>query len=201
MNCADYKIWGIYLWYFYHSLLPPPVNGSLFWRKKKNNQPQNNKKNTHHQQKKPQNQKVTAAFSEQLLLAPGALSQMKPRKELYTRGKKPLYVKLYILISKKAPSQNTRYFPLYFFFLGTKLETLEILQKYAFLVIGTVQYHGKNLVFISVTSEKQRWWRALMIYLHTPSWKNLERNACTYKITHSYVAQKSKVIFVVKDFG
>lgn len=165
MNCADYKIWGIYLWYFYHCLLPLPVNGSLFWEKKKK-----------------KNQKVTAAFSKQLLLPPGALSSMKPRKELYIRGKKPLYVKLYILISKNASSQNTRYFPLYFFFLGTKLETLEILQKYAFLVIGTIQYHGKNLVFISVTSEKQRWWRALMIYLHTPSWKNLEKMPAHIKL-------------------
>lgn len=31
--------------------------------------------------------------------------------------------------------------------------------------------------------------------------EEFRKNACTYKITHSYVAQKSKVIFVVKDLG
>lgn len=64
--------------------------------KQKQSTTQNNNKNPTNNKKKKnknQNQKVTAAFSEQLLLPPGALSYMKPRKELYTRGKKAFVCK------------------------------------------------------------------------------------------------------------
>lgn len=77
------------------------------------------------------------------------------KKEIEHQGKR-VFVCTSVHISRTALSQNTRYLLLYFFFLGIKMKTFKNLQTNAFLVICTTLYHGKNLVFISKISEKQR---------------------------------------------
>lgn len=134
MICADYKIWGIDFLIIPSSFAPSPSERFTIRKKTK---------------KSESNSYIFRPIS------PSTWCTLlrETKKGIVHREKKPLYVQTYMLIAKNALSQNTRYFPLYFFFLGTKLKTLEILQKHAFLVICTARYHGKNLVFISVTLE------------------------------------------------
>lgn len=72
MIYADYKICGIDLLIILSPFAPTLSEVFTILKKKK---------------KTKKYQKVTAAFSEQLVLPPGVLSYMKPRKQLYAGEK------------------------------------------------------------------------------------------------------------------